>query len=73
VVCAVTRGGIVVTDDRAARERCAGKSIRFTGTIGILKACGLEHTLTPAAADAILEDMVAAGYHSPVRRISDLL
>ncbi len=73
ITCAKHRGGIVVTDDRAARDCCAEQGVRFTGTVGILKACCQDGTLTLADADAILQAMVAAGYHSPVRRISDLV
>ena len=31
--------GLVVTDDRAARNCCSERGVDFTGTIGILKAC----------------------------------
>ncbi len=64
---------VVVTDDRHARECCTEEGVPFTGTIGILKACCLDRTLSPPDADAILQSMIAAGYHSPVRSISDLL
>ncbi len=73
IVCAKARGGVVVTDDRTARTCCSELGIAFTGTIGILKACCLHGTLDPHAADTILFDMVAAGYHSPIRRVSDIL
>ena len=53
--------------------RCAEQGVRFTGTVGILKACCLDGTLSLVDADAILQTMVAAGYHAPVRRISDLV
>lgn len=73
IACAKTRGGTVVTDDRAARGCCAERGIPLTGTIGILKACCRDGALVPDEADALLAAMVAAGYYSPVRRISDLL
>jgi len=73
IACAKLRGGIVVTDDRAARQCCAEQGVHFTGTIGILKACCMDKTLSLPDADTILEAMIAAGYHSPVYRISDLL
>ena len=73
VACAQARGGVVVTDDRVARERCAEQGVPFTGTIGILKACCRSGALAPPEADAVLRVMTDAGYHSPVRRISDLL
>ncbi|MBN1152281.1 MAG: hypothetical protein JXA58_03635 [Dehalococcoidia bacterium] len=73
IACARHRRGIVVTDDRAARECCAERGVRFTGTVGILKACCVNGTLCAAEADEILLAMIAAGYHSPVGRVSDLL
>jgi predicted nucleic acid-binding protein len=73
ITCAIIRGGIVVTDDRAARDCCTEHRILFTGTIGILKACCMDRTITTADADLILQNMIQEGYHSPVRRISDII
>jgi hypothetical protein len=73
IVCARERGGIVVTDDRAARTACTEFGIAFTGTIGILKACCQQGALDPHTADAVLHTMIAAGYRSPVGRITDIL
>ena len=70
VTFAGTRGGVVVTDDRAARNRCFDDGVPVTGTIGILKACVLDGTLSPRKADDVLRAMTAAGYHSPVSRVS---
>ena len=73
IACAKARGGTVVTDDRMARARCAELGVSCTGTIGILKASVSAGELPPAAADAILDRMIAAGYRSPVSRISDIM
>ncbi len=70
---AKARGGVVVTDDRAARQCCNERDIPFTGTIGILKACCIDATLSPEEADAMLQSMITAGYYSPVQNISDLV
>jgi predicted nucleic acid-binding protein len=67
------RGGIVVTDDRAARTACGERGIACTGTIGILKACCDDGQLGPDDADLALSRMVDAGFYAPVFRISDLL
>ncbi len=67
------RGGIVVTDDLLARRTCSLHGVRVTGTIGILKAMCMDRQIPSEAADALLADMVVKGFHSPVRRISDLL
>jgi predicted nucleic acid-binding protein len=73
VALARHRTGVVATDDRAARSSCAGRGIPVTGTIGILKALCTDKNITSEEADAILARMVAAGFYSPVRRVSDLL
>jgi len=70
---ASAHGGIVVTDDRAARQCCGDRTIPSTGTIGILKACCLDATLTADEADDILAAMIDAGFYSPVQRVSDLI
>ena len=72
IACAKIRGGVVATDDRAARDACSDRDVLVTGTIGILKACARDGALTLDAADAVLQSMIDAGYFSPVRRISDL-
>ncbi|NQU38831.1 MAG: hypothetical protein HQ523_02655 [Lentisphaerae bacterium] len=73
IACARARKGVVVTDDRAARECCASIDIPFTGTTGILVACCRDQSLLSEAADAILQTMTAAGYYAPINRISDLV
>ena len=73
IICAQSRGGTVVTDDRAARNACIERGVVLTGTIGILKACSLDNTLVPQEADEILQAMIDAGFYAPVSRISDLI
>jgi predicted nucleic acid-binding protein len=73
VACAGARRGVVVTDDRAAREICTARSLPFTGTLGILIACCKDRSLLPQDADAALQGMIDSGFYSPVRRISELL
>ena len=67
------RGGVVATDDRAARARCASMGILVTGTIGILKAACQDGNLSAEKADDSLRRMIAAGFYSPVRTISSIL
>jgi len=73
IVHAEACGGVVVSDDRTARQCCEARGIKVTGTIGILKALTLEQTLSPEEADSVLQDMIDAGYYSPVRSISGLV
>lgn len=72
LACSSVRGGIIATDDRAAREICRSQGIHVTGTIGILKTCCDDGALRLDEADRILDSMVSQGYRSPVARISDL-
>jgi len=72
IACAASRGGTVVTDDRTARQSCDEHNIPVTGTIGILQACRNDGVITTEEADGILSAMIAAGYYSPIQRISDL-
>ncbi len=73
IACAKHRDRVVVTDDRAARSSCQEHAVRFTGTIGILKACCAASMITPEEADDLLATMVKRGFYSPVRRISEIL
>ena len=73
IAVAASRGWTMVTDDRAARSRCAELKIPVTGTIGILKAACADKQIVPSEADRILHRMVEIGFYSPVRRVSDLL
>ena len=73
ITLAQTRGGVVITDDRTARNTCFDSGVPFTGTIGILKACVLDGALSLQEADDVLRAMTGAGYHSPVRRISAIV
>ena len=73
IAVARSRRWTVVTDDRAARAHCEQLKLAYTGTIGILRAACLDRQLQPADADRMLALMVAAGYYSPVSRISLLL
>ncbi len=73
IVAATHRNGIVATDDRAAREICAEREIRCTGTVGILKASCQENLISSHEADSLLHQMEVNGFYSPVKRISDIL
>lgn len=65
--------GIVVTDDRSARQQCNHSHIPFTGTIGILKACVIDGAIDLNQADIYLDRMIRKGFYSPVRSISEII
>jgi len=73
ITYAQTHQYIVVSDDRAARNHCAGINIHVTGTIGILKACVQDQLLQLEDADIILKKMIQEGFYSPVKSMSHIL
>lgn len=73
IAAAMHRKGIVISDDRAARNACNEKGIPYTGTIGVLKACCLDKSLSISDADRMLKAMITNGFYSPVRTIRDIM
>ena len=70
---AVARGGRVLTDDRDARELARRLRIPLSGTLGILtRLVDISH-LSLDRADALLSQMIAAGYRSPVTFLRDVI
>ncbi len=73
IVCAAVRGGIVVTDDYAARKHCQERGLTVTGTIGILRRLYQEGVITQHLADEKLASMIAAGFYSPIKSFKDFM
>jgi predicted nucleic acid-binding protein len=73
IAVAQARHWIACSDDKAARRECVQSGVKFTGTIGILKAACMQGLLRRDQADLALRRMVENGFYSPVLRISDLL
>lgn len=72
IAAARYRKGIVVTDDRMARNFCRENHLPLTGTIGILKASQDDGLINMDTANRMLQQMVRKGFYSPVNKISDL-
>ncbi|MEX2607865.1 MAG: hypothetical protein WD708_11010 [Kiritimatiellia bacterium] len=70
---AAISGGVVATDDRAARRLCGEEGIPVTGTIGILVVCVRKGSLSLSRAEDLHATMVKNGFYSPVVRIGDCL
>jgi predicted nucleic acid-binding protein len=70
---AVHRKGILACDDAEARREAKRFSLPITGSIGILVLNVRQGRLTLAEANALLEEMIALGYRSPVPTLDDLL
>jgi predicted nucleic acid-binding protein len=70
---ALARGCRVLTDDRDARELARQLRIPISGTLGVLiRLVDMKHFRLDEA-DALLSQMIAAGYRSPVVSLRDLL
>ena len=70
---AVHRHGLLASDDLDARRASQGYDIPTTGTIGILVLCVRRGHLSAGEADALLSNMIALGYRSPVASLSLLV
>lgn len=73
IASAKVNPGVVVTDDRAARQQCRNMDIPVTGTIGILKTSVSTGQTSLIQADAYLKTMIKAGFYSPVRSIIEIM
>jgi len=63
------RGLVLLTDDRAARHRGTLLGLEISGTLGCLDMLIHEGLLDLLQANALLAEMVAHGYRSPVRSL----
>ena len=73
VAAAIQRQGFLATDDRAARRVGVREGLAVTGTLGILRDCVKQQILTLEEANALLSQMLDAGYYSPIRSVEELL
>ena len=73
IALAETRGADVLTDDRAARRRALITGVEVSGTLGVLVTLLDAGAMKLGDADRLLQQMTAAGYHSPVDTLRDLL
>ena len=67
------RGWTLATDDRDARRVAAQFQVAVTGTIGILVRLVDEGILDLEKAEATLDQMIAAGYYSPIGSLREVL
>lgn len=69
---AITRNGILITDDYAARQYAIRSGVRVTGTLGLLRVLITLNHLTQPEADQLLSAMIREGYRSPVRSLGEI-
>lgn len=70
---AVHRQGLLASDDLDARRAARQHNVLRTGTVGILVLCVRRGYLPRDQADALLAEMIALGYRSPVASLDPLL
>ena len=66
---AILRGAILATDDQLARRAALNQGIEVIGTVGILKTSVESGLLSQVDAQLKLEEMITAGYNSPVLKL----
>jgi predicted nucleic acid-binding protein len=66
------RGGLVLTDDSAARRLAVALRLETSGTLGTLARLVRREILTLAEGDTLLAQMVERGYRSPVRSLREI-
>ncbi len=66
---AIVRAAMLATDDQLARRAAKLRRIEVLGTLGILKVSVEHGLLSKTEAQQKLEEMIAAGYYSPVLKL----
>lgn len=69
---ALTRSGIIFTDDRDAHRYAQRLGIPVSGTLGALALLVQGRHLILEQANALLGAMIQAGYHSPVNSLEEI-
>jgi predicted nucleic acid-binding protein len=69
LVIATLRHAMLATDDHLARRVAKLQRIQFIGTVGVLKNCVQSGLLSLLGAQQKLDQMIAAGYYSPVSKL----
>ncbi|MBN2390879.1 MAG: DUF3368 domain-containing protein [Anaerolineae bacterium] len=70
---AVAQHGLLVSDDADTRHAAQRLRIPVSGTLGILVLAVRRQLLTLDQANALLADMIVAGYRSPLERLDTLI
>lgn len=70
IALAVSRSYVFACDDRLARREAERLKVRLTGTVGILIKAVRIGSVDLAQANAIIKQMIKAGFYSPVKNIT---
>lgn len=66
------RGGLLLTDDSAARRLARRLQLETSGTLGALVKLVRRNSLTLAQGDILLAEMVKRGYRSPLLSLLEI-
>lgn len=69
LVAALVRRAMLATADQLARRAAKLHGIELVGTVGILNTCVQSGLLSQLESQRKLEEMIAAGYYSPVLKL----
>lgn len=72
IAVVLSRGGLLLTDDRVARQLAVSLNLEVSGTLGILHRLVQREVLTLDEADELLVEMMAQGYRSPFRSLREI-
>lgn len=70
---AANRNYVVFTDDRDARKIAVQMQVPVSGTLGLLVLLMEQGNISLSESNALLADMIRAGYRSPIKDLSELL
>ena len=73
LVIAAQRGWAFLTDDALARKAARKLNVTISGTLGVLTQAVKANLLSLDKANAILSQMIEAGYRSPYNNLAELL
>lgn len=69
----VSRGGLLLTDDGPARRLAVALGVELSGTIGALIKLLRREIFSLEEGDALLREMMARGYRSPIRSLREIV
>ena len=72
MAAAFFRKGILASDDQLVRKLAQQLSVPVIGSIGILVASVQKQLLDKVVAQRLLEQMIEAGYYSPISNLNQL-
>lgn len=72
IAIAVSRGGLMLSDDWKARAFGCSLGLEVSGSLGVLNNLVLKQVLSLEGADTLLVEMVRCGFHSPYRSLREI-